>query len=62
MDKDLTVGEYLLRLERSDNWNLRYDNIYISYTSDMFKFKKLKQFSFKDEYNNASTISGTVCF
>ena len=44
MDKGWAVGEYLLCLETSDNWDLRYDNIYISYTLDMFEFKKLNTY------------------
>jgi hypothetical protein len=36
------IGLYLLELEKNSNWNLKLDNIHISYTSNMYDFFDVK--------------------
>ena len=41
------TGEYLAILEKSSNWDLRHDTIYISHSTTTYDYKNVRDLIFK---------------
>ena len=50
------TGDYLAILEKSSNWDLWHNTIYISHPTRTYDYKNLRDFVFKDTAENKGTV------
>ena len=50
------TGDFLEKLEKYSNWNLRHDNIHVSYTYSNFGFRDVKDIIYGKDNNVGGEI------